>query len=156
LGFEAEVTRVSNRTACCGDTHNSNKIYPEFPTYAHARPFHSGHESFETLLPLLMLGSLGAASHAAAAAPFKFVRVMTGDVTDVPTLAIRISEVLVGRRIVVEAQTIPGRNYRLESSSDLKKLDRRGANRRRGSGDYDLGVSNRESSALPPSGRTTP
>ena len=38
------------------------------------------------LLPLLLLGSLGAASHAADAVPFKFVRVMSGDVTDRPAL----------------------------------------------------------------------
>jgi hypothetical protein len=37
-----------------------------------------------------------------------------------PTLSIQISEAPAGRKIVVEAQTIPGRSYRLESSPDLK------------------------------------
>ncbi len=36
-----------------------------------------------------------------------------------PTLAIRIPDTPAGRKIIVEAQTIPGRSYRLESSSDL-------------------------------------
>lgn len=38
------------------------------------------------LLPLLLLGPLGSAIHAADAVPFKFARVMTVDVTDVAAL----------------------------------------------------------------------
>jgi probable HAF family extracellular repeat protein len=37
-----------------------------------------------------------------------------------PTLSIRVSETPTGRKIVVEGQTIPGRSYRLESTSDLQ------------------------------------
>jgi probable HAF family extracellular repeat protein len=45
-----------------------------------------------------------------------------------PTLAIRTDEVPLGRKIVVEAQTIPGRSYRLESSFDLKNWTTAGPN----------------------------
>jgi probable HAF family extracellular repeat protein len=44
-----------------------------------------------------------------------------------PTLSIRTSETPTGRKIVVEGQTIPGRSYRLESSSDLKTWSTVGA-----------------------------
>ena len=47
---------------------------------------HGPRPSLRFLLPLLLLGSLGAASHAADAVPFKFARVMTVDVTDVQAL----------------------------------------------------------------------
>ncbi len=47
---------------------------------------HRPRPSLRFLLPLLLLSSLGTASHAADAVPFKFVRVMTGDVTDRPAL----------------------------------------------------------------------
>ena len=47
---------------------------------------HGPRPSLRLLLPLLLLGSLGSATHAADAVPFKFLRVMTVDVTDRPAL----------------------------------------------------------------------
>jgi hypothetical protein len=47
---------------------------------------HAPRPLLRLLLPLLLLVPLGSASHAADTASFKFVRVMTGDVTDRPAL----------------------------------------------------------------------
>jgi hypothetical protein len=47
---------------------------------------HGPRPSLRLLLPLLLLGSLGSATHAADAVPFKFARVTEVDVTDGPAL----------------------------------------------------------------------
>lgn len=59
------------------------KVRPSFMNKLNA---HGPQRSLRLLLPLLLLGALGLATHAADKPPFKFLRLTTGDVTDRPAL----------------------------------------------------------------------